>query len=141
MKIGELAAAAGCTTETIRFYEKIGLLPQADRTKNNYRIYRKTHLERLAFIRNCRALEMSHDEIRTLITIMDNDSNQREHTSAHHILESHLHHIDERIEELTALRKQLVNLQLHCHPSDESCGILQELAGMEVKAKTNKNHI
>lgn len=141
MKIGELASAAGCTTETIRFYEKIGLLPQADRTQSNYRIYSKKHLDRLIFIRNCRALEMSHDEIRTLNTIMDNDSNQLEHTSAHALLKSHLRHIDERIDELTALRKQLVSLQQHCHPSDDSCGILQELAGMEVKAKSVKSHV
>ncbi|WP_392562980.1 Cd(II)/Pb(II)-responsive transcriptional regulator [Orbus sturtevantii] len=141
MKIGELANAAGCTTETIRFYEKIGLLPEADRTQSNYRVYAKKHLERLVFIRNCRALEMSHDEIRTLITIMDGAPNQLEHQSAHSLLASHLQHIDQRIEELTSLRKQLVSLQQHCHPSDESCGILQELSAMDVKAKSAKSHI
>jgi len=141
MKIGELASFAGCTAETIRFYEKIGLLPKANRTESNYRIYTKKHQERLIFIRNCRALEMSHDEIRTLITIIDNATNQLEHQSAHTLLASHLQHIDERIDELKALRTQLVSLQNQCHPSDESCAILQELAGMEVKAKTAKSHV
>ncbi|WP_392551982.1 MerR family transcriptional regulator [Orbus wheelerorum] len=140
MKIGELASIAGCTSETIRFYEKIGLLPQAERTQSNYRIYGKKHLERLIFIRNCRALEMSHEEIRMLIAIIDSP-NQLEHQSAHLLLASHLHHIDERIDELTSLRKQLVRLQNHCHPNNESCGILQELAEMEVQAKVAKSHL
>ncbi|GAA5110978.1 Cd(II)/Pb(II)-responsive transcriptional regulator [Orbus sasakiae] len=141
MKIGQLANAAGCTTETIRFYEKIGLFPQADRTESNYRVYSKKHLDRLIFIRNCRALEMSHNEIRTLIMIADDPANRSEHESAHALLQSHLQHIDERIEELKSLRSQLVELQNHCHPTDDTCGILQELAEMEVDVKPAKSHV
>ncbi|RKS85070.1 MerR family transcriptional regulator [Orbus hercynius] len=141
MKIGELAKAAGCTAETIRFYEKIGLFAQAQRTASNYRLYGKTHLERLIFIRNCRALEMSHDEIRTLITIMDHPAKQTQHHNAHVLLNSHLHHIDERIAELTALRMQLLKLQQDCHPCHDSCGILQGLAEMEVDVKAGKSHL
>ncbi|MBC9130030.1 MerR family transcriptional regulator [Frischella sp. Ac48] len=141
MKINELAKVVGCSTETIRFYEKTGLLFRPERGANNYRIYHKKHLERLLFIRNCRALEMSHDEIKTLITIMVNPNNQAEHDNAHQLLQAHLQHIDERIEELTNLRQQLMKLQNHCHSSNQSCGILQELTEMSVTVKSTKNHL
>ena len=65
MKIGELAQIAQCTVETVRYYEKEGLLPSPARTAGNFRLYGLGHVERLRFIRNCRALDMSHDEIRT----------------------------------------------------------------------------
>ena len=71
MKIGELAQAAQCTAETIRYYEKAGLLPKPDRAGNNYRLYGLRHLERLRFIRNCRALDLSQKEIHSLLRLMD----------------------------------------------------------------------
>lgn len=59
MKIGELALAAQCTVETVRYYEKEGLLAEPARTSANYRSYGAAHVERLRFIRNCRALDPS----------------------------------------------------------------------------------
>jgi DNA-binding transcriptional MerR regulator len=56
MKIGELAHVAQTTVETVRYYEKEGLLPVTVRTAGNFRVYGPAHLERLRFIRNCRAL-------------------------------------------------------------------------------------
>lgn len=58
MKIGELAQVAQCTVETIR-----------DRTSGNFRVYGPEHVERLSFIRNCRALDMSHDQIHTSLCL------------------------------------------------------------------------
>lgn len=55
MRIGELGAATGTKVETIRYYEKIGLLPRPDRSPANYRAYEEAHLQRLAFIRRARA--------------------------------------------------------------------------------------
>lgn len=141
MKIGELAKLAKCSTETIRFYEKRGLLTRPDRSENNYRYYTKQHLNRLLFICNCRVLEMSHDEIQILIAIMDNPDNQGDHDNAHNLLANHLHHIDERIEELTKLRKQLIKLQQNCHSADQSCGILQEITDMPITNKIIKSHV
>ena len=69
MKIGELAAAAGLPVETVRFYEKQGLLPAPHRRENNYRRYDEGALQRLRFIGNCRALDMSLDEVRVLLVI------------------------------------------------------------------------
>ena len=71
MKIGELAKAAQTQTETIRFYEREGLLPAAPRTDSNYRSYGQAHVERLTLIRRCRALDMNLDEIRALLKVWD----------------------------------------------------------------------
>jgi DNA-binding transcriptional MerR regulator len=71
MKIGELAQVAQTTVETVRYYEKEGLLPETARTAGNFRVYGAAHLERLRFIRNCRALDMSHGEIHTLLGLTD----------------------------------------------------------------------
>ncbi|SUD16263.1 MerR family transcriptional regulator [Aquipseudomonas alcaligenes] len=57
MKIGELGKQADCQVETIRYYEREGLLPVPGRSEGNYRVYGKEHLERLVFIRNCRTLD------------------------------------------------------------------------------------
>ena len=63
MKIGEIAQAASTAVETIRYYEREGLLPPPHRTSANYRRYEASHLERLLMIRHCRGLGMSLDEI------------------------------------------------------------------------------
>ena len=67
MKIGELAHASGTPVETIRFYEREGLLSTPERTEGNYRIYTKAHADRLGFIRQCRNLDMTLDEVRVLL--------------------------------------------------------------------------
>jgi DNA-binding transcriptional MerR regulator len=67
MKIGELARIAMTQVETIRYYERAGLLPETARTEGNYRIYGDAHVERLSFIRNCRNLDMTLEEIRVLL--------------------------------------------------------------------------
>ena len=66
MRIGEVASAIDCPLDTIRYYEKEGLLPPPKRSTGNYRVYGPEHVERLAFIRRCRSLDMSLPEIRTL---------------------------------------------------------------------------
>jgi hypothetical protein len=67
MKIGELAILTHTPVETIRYYEREGLLPEAARTGGNYRIYDQAQAARLSFIRHCRGLDMTLDEIRTLL--------------------------------------------------------------------------
>jgi DNA-binding transcriptional MerR regulator len=67
MRIGELAQTSGTPIETIRFYEREGLLPAAARTEGNYRIYTPQHADRLGFIRQCRSLDMTLDEVRVLL--------------------------------------------------------------------------
>ena len=63
MRIGELSKLSGVAVETIRFYENEGLIPKAARSMNNYRSYTEGHLKRLQFIRHCRSLDMSLEDI------------------------------------------------------------------------------
>jgi Cd(II)/Pb(II)-responsive transcriptional regulator len=139
MKIGELAKEAKCTTETIRFYEKEGLLPEAERTESNYRSYGAMHVERLRFIRNCRVLDMTHAEIRDLLTLLDSPAESC--GAVGRLLDRHIEHVDARIAELQQLGGQLNDLrqQCQCEQAVEDCGILHGLASMETRARSERN--
>jgi Cd(II)/Pb(II)-responsive transcriptional regulator len=138
MKIGELAKAARCTPETIRFYEKEGLLQGAQRTEANYRSYTSEHIGRLRFIRNCRALDMTHDEIRSLLGLIDHPANRCESIDA--LLSAHIGHVDARLAELQQLRAQLVDLHKQCtgERTVDACAIVQGLAAMETVSSPGK---
>ncbi len=139
MKIGELAKLTNCPVETIRFYEKTGLLPETLRTESNYRDYEPAHLERLRFIRNCRAFDMSHDEIRQLISLVD--SHAESCHSVNEILDEHIHHIEDRISELTMLVGQLRTLRQQCHQQQgvDECKIVQGLASLTLPERTERH--
>ncbi|BCQ25764.1 Cd(II)/Pb(II)-responsive transcriptional regulator [Caballeronia sp. NK8] len=134
MKIGELAKLAKCTTETIRFYEREALLPPPDRTAANYRSYNSGHVDRLRFIRNCRALDMTHDEVRALLAASDGPGGTCESVNA--LVDEHIAHVDARIAELTQLREQLTTLRNRCGEEAplEQCGIVEGLTSMETVA-------
>lgn len=135
MKIGELAQLAQCTVETVRYYEKEGLLPVPGRSSGNFRQYGPAHVERLRFIRNCRALDMSHGEIRMLLSLADQPSEGC--GAINTAFDQHIAHVDERIQELVQLKAQLSGLRRRCQAeqSVEACGILQGLATMETETK------
>ena len=127
MKIGELARRTACRVETIRFYEKKGMLPPPPRSTGNYRLYGKMHVERLLFIRRCRSLDMTLDEIRRLLQIRDTPQDDCSAVSA--FLDGHIRQIGVRIAELQQLRNQLDSLRQLCSGAQTvaQCGILQEL--------------
>ncbi|MEO6958517.1 MAG: Cd(II)/Pb(II)-responsive transcriptional regulator [Burkholderiaceae bacterium] len=135
MKIGLLAKTANCSTETIRFYEKEGLLPEPGRTEGNYRSYDATHVERLRFIRNCRTLDMAHNEIRALLALMDKSHDNCEPVNS--LLDEHIDHVDVRIAELQRLRRQLRALRQQCRNQHaiEDCGIIHGLTIMPPREK------
>lgn len=128
MKIGELAHTAQTQVETIRYYEREGLLPQAPRSEGNYRIYGPEHVERLAFVRHCRSLDMALDEIRVLLRFKDEPQADCEKVNA--LLDEHIGHVATRIRELRHLEKQLKALREQCGGvrGAEHCGILNQLA-------------
>lgn len=128
MKIGELAKTTGTQVETVRFYEREGLLPEAARTEGNYRVYTQAHAERLAFIRNCRNLDMTLNEIRALLRFKDAPSEDCGDVNS--LLDAHIGHVAERIRELKALEKTLKTLRLQCIDAHatKDCGILQGLS-------------
>ena len=128
IKIGELATRTGATVETIRYYEKENLLPEPSRSQGNYRLYREEHIERLQFILHCRTLDMTLDEVRTLLQYWDKpDENCGEVNS---LLNEHIQAVENRIEELMQLKQHLTILRHKCAREDlaESCGILNALA-------------
>ena len=133
MKIGELAKSAQTQTETIRHYEREGLLPQANRSAANYRIYDQSHIQRLAFIRHCRSLDMTLDEIRTLLHFKDAPGEDCGEVNA--LLDEHIDHVETRIRELKVLQKELKVLRLQCssRTAAADCGILSGLEAAAVK--------
>ncbi|ATE62077.1 Cd(II)/Pb(II)-responsive transcriptional regulator [Thauera sinica] len=134
MKIGELAAATSTPVETIRYYEREGLLPEPARSQGNFRVYEERHLERLQFIRYCRSLDMSLDEIRTLLRFKDAPDDDC--GEVNHLLDEHIGHVSRRIRELRLLEKHLRELRRRCgeiRPADQ-CGILSGLSDASKEA-------
>ena len=127
LTIGALARHMQCQAETIRFYEREGLLPPPARSGGNYRLYGKPHLERLAFIRRCRSLDMTLDEIRVLLQLRDRPADNCAEVNG--LLDAHIQHVADRIAELRTLQTQLRDLRQLCASAGaEGCGILKELA-------------
>ena len=139
MKISELAQVTQCTVETVRYYEKEGLLPAPERTGANYRSYTGAHVERLRFIRNCRALGMTHEEIRRLLVLWDQPSDDC--GAVDQLLDEHITHVDVRITELSELKQRLSELRQRCQSGQtvDVCGILQGLASMKTEPRHVRN--
>lgn len=115
IRIGQLAKSTGTPVETIRFYEREGLLPEGARTDANYRLYSDADVDRLAFIRHCRLLDMPLDEIRTLLRFKDHPRASEE---AGKLLAACLARTAGRIQELKRLRAELKKLH------EQSAGVL-----------------
>ncbi len=128
MKIGELAGVTGTQVETIRYYEREGLLAAPARTEGNFRIYADVHVERLSFIRHCRSLDMTLAEIRALLRFKDAPTENCGDVNS--LLDAHIGHVVARIRELRALEKQLKSLRERCREAQDAahCGILNELS-------------
>lgn len=127
MRIGELAKATGVDVETVRYYEKSGLLSEPARRDNGYRAYGSEHLERLAFIRHCRALDMPLADIRRLLDFVE-----RPHADCGEIdqlIDAQLARVHARLASMQALERQLVSLRSQCAVRHQAgnCGILQDL--------------
>jgi Cd(II)/Pb(II)-responsive transcriptional regulator len=140
LKIGALAERTGCLVETIRYYEGRGLLPVPTRSEGNYRLYADEHVERLQFIRRCRSLDMTLDEIQTLLMLRD--APEQECGGVNALLDEHIGHVTTRVAELMALEKQLKKLRRLCGQVQQAknCGILNELgADPAVASKTTQS--
>lgn len=126
MKIGELARLTDTQVETVRYYEREKLLPAPHRSEGNYRLYTQAHVERLTFIRNCRSLDMTLEEIRRLLNLRDSPQDQCESVNA--LIDEHIAHVDARVASLQTLQGQLRDLRLRCGDNGaEHCAILERL--------------
>ena len=112
MKIGELSRATGTNIETIRYYERIGLLPAPSRTAANYRSYGDAHRARLAFVRHSRDLGFTIEEIRSLLDLSDHP--ERDCADADRIATRHLAQVEEKIAQLALLREELSRIVGRC---------------------------
>jgi DNA-binding transcriptional MerR regulator len=116
LTIGQLAKSASVTTPTIRYYEEIGLLPQAGRSPAGQRIYDDSDLERLTFIRRCRDFGFSIDQVRTLAGL--SISPDRDCTQVRDIARAHLTEVRAKLDELRGLE---VSLQRFANQCDAVC--------------------
>ena len=124
-RIGEAAQQSGVSAANIRYYEKEGLLPPGARGDNSYRLYSGADVHQLRFIRLCRAMDMSLDEVRTL-PALDWDSKTDCHAACD-TLDAHLVHVRTRLAELQALEADLQALRSRCDGADATCHIIEAL--------------
>ena len=128
---GKLAEKVGCNIETIRYYEKIGILPEPRRGENGYRQYGSEHLKRLQFIQRAKELGFNGEAIRNLMKITNNIS-QYTRAEVKQLTETHISDISQKIKDLKKLKKTLVSVSEHCDGSEESaesCPIIHSIYG------------
>ncbi|MDI3470347.1 MAG: Heavy metal resistance transcriptional regulator HmrR [Pseudolabrys sp.] len=118
-RIGDLSKATSTKVETIRYYERIGLLPAPMRTAGNYRSYSNAHFGRLSFIRRARDLGFSIEQVRELLGLSDQRDRSCEAVDA--IAREHLAEVERKIADLQALRRELSTIIDQC-----GCGTIAE---------------
>ena len=120
-RIGQLAGRAGLSSDAIRYYEKIGVMPEPERTSGGYRIYRQADVERLAFVGQAQALGLSLEEISEILLLVDEGREPCRHVEQR--LRHHLSEVVARIDELAALRRRLQEALRHAEeaPRGSSC--------------------
>ena len=119
LAIGELGRATDTKVETIRYYERIGLLAAPRRTSGNYRAYDRGHLNRLSFIRRSRDLGFSLDQVRALLDLAD--QRDRPCEAVDEIAKEHLAEVERKIADLTALKGELKSMIRQC-----GCGTVRD---------------
>ncbi|NVN91599.1 MAG: Cd(II)/Pb(II)-responsive transcriptional regulator [Desulfuromonadales bacterium] len=127
MKIGELAQRSACSVETVRFYEREGLLQAPTRDTNGYRRYTDAHLVQLNFIRHCRSLGMGLPEVRTLRSLQAHPELACDEINT--LIERQIDRVHQQVISLRMLEKQLHLLRDTCHARTNvgECGILRNL--------------
>lgn len=131
LSIGTIARQTGCTVPTIRYYEEIGLLPAAPRTEGGQRHYGKSALRRLVFIRRCRDFGFSIDQVRDMVSLVDQPA--RPCVEVRDIAAVHLEEVRKKLAEFQALESSLANFVESCNTACAGgaavdCTILEDLA-------------
>lgn len=126
MMIGKVAEQTGCNVETIRFYEKERLLPQPNRSQGGHRLYTIELVDRLRFIRRCRELGFTLDEIRELFSLVDKEQVSCERVKT--IADNHLEDVRGKIADLRKMERTLRVLSDQCPGGDiPECPIIEAL--------------
>ncbi|OJU89875.1 MAG: MerR family transcriptional regulator [Burkholderiales bacterium 66-5] len=124
-RIGEAARLSGVSAANIRYYEKEGLLAAGVRGGNSYRFYSDAEVHRLRFVRLCRAMDMSLDEVRTLLAL-DVCGAGTDHAACA-TLDEHLQHVRTRLAELRTLERALLDLRSRCDGTGAQCHVIEAL--------------
>jgi DNA-binding transcriptional MerR regulator len=124
-RIGEAATRSGVSAPNIRYYEKEGLIAAGERGANSYRLYSDADVHTLRFIRMCRAMDMSLDEVRTLLGL--DLRRKADCETARRSLDEHLEHVRARLAELRTLEADLESLRDRCDGTDTRCHIIEAL--------------
>lgn len=131
MNIGQVAKRSGVSAKTIRYYESIGLIPEASRTESGYRTYSDKDVETLRFIHHSRNLGFSVKDVARLLDLWRNQKRASADVKA--LALAHIDEVDRKIAELKNIRDTLTHLTRRCHGDDRpDCPILKELAGETV---------
>lgn len=124
---GALAKRTGCNLETIRYYEKIGLMPDPPRSASGYRVYEESHVRRLRFILRSRELGFAIEEIRGLLQLVDGGSQTCAEVKAR--TEKHLADVRTKIADLRRIERVLTRTAAECSGKDvPDCPVLDALA-------------
>lgn len=124
--IGEAAERSGVSAKMIRHYENLGLIPKANRTHADYRVYSEQDVHRLRFVARARGLGFSIDEIQTLLGLWNN--RRRASAEVKRLALKHIESLDKKIAELNSMRTTLEQLSRQCHgDARPECPILEEL--------------
>lgn len=127
MKIGELSKTSGCSVQTIRYYEKEGLLSSPRRSEGNFRVYDNNSLKELEFVKHCRSLGIALSDIKRLIELKNRP--EESCASVNALIDQQLELVNQRMRELKALKKDLQNMASSCASGSiiEACGIIKSL--------------
>ena len=126
LSIGKVATQTACNIETIRFYEKEGLLPVPDRTQGGHRLYTQSMVQRLVFVRRSRELGFSMVEIRQLLSLVDGEQMSYERVKS--VADAHLGDIRTKIADLRRMERTLADLSSQCEGGDvPECPIIDSL--------------
>lgn len=127
--IGEMSRLTGVHIETIRYYERISIMPQPDRTGGGNRIYNDRQLQRLTFIKRGRELGFGLDEIRELLDLVD--SNAYTCGEIHAIATAHIKSVKQKIADLRKLDRTLKKMAAECSQGDvPDCPIIETLSAV-----------
>jgi DNA-binding transcriptional MerR regulator len=127
-RIGDLAERTGVKVVTIRYYEQAGLLPECERTTANYRVYAQEHLERLRFVRRCRDLGFSLEQIKNMLLLSAAESPTC--VDVCKVATDHLREVESKIADLRRLASELRRLRSSCSGKrlSRECRIIAALA-------------
>jgi DNA-binding transcriptional MerR regulator len=137
--IGQAARLSGVSSANIRFYEKEKLISPRGISANSYRFYSDEDVHQLRFIRQLRSLDMTLDEVRTLLNL--DLRKKRDCQTARNTLDEHIGHVRERLKELRSLEKNLQDLRSRCDGADEHCHLIEALhaqADLSVPVKASR---